>query len=93
MKLKAVCKVSKLGAAMILCSCNVVSDRDLGAAVGDCAARPSVGAVFRKMGCEAKCGRCARSMAAAVDRLCDRPAGAYSGAEGGGGCRIDELAA
>jgi len=51
---------------MILCSCNVLSDREIQAALAS-AGRPSVGKLFRSLGCEAKCGRCARSIAAAIE--------------------------
>ncbi|MBM3640682.1 MAG: (2Fe-2S)-binding protein, partial [Alphaproteobacteria bacterium] len=43
---------------MIVCSCNVLSDRDVRDTLGPRSDRPSVAAVFRHMGCEAKCGRC-----------------------------------
>ncbi len=51
---------------MILCSCNVVSDRDIRDCLGG-RCRPSVGALFRQLGREAKCGRCARNILAIVD--------------------------
>src|SRR5271165_3942020 len=66
LKGKAVCKVSKLGTPMILCSCNVLSDREIQSALSS-GGRPSVGGLFRSLGCEAKCGRCARSIAAAIE--------------------------
>lgn len=77
---------------MIVCSCNVLSDKDVRDTVGVRVERPSVGAVFRHMGCEAKCGRCARSIVAIVDQ---HAGGALD--EWGGGdcdsCRGDSLAA
>lgn len=78
---------------MIVCSCNVLSDKDVRDTVGARSERPSVGAVFRHMGCEAKCGRCARSIVAIVDQH----AGAALEELGPGGdcdsCRGDSLAA
>jgi bacterioferritin-associated ferredoxin len=71
---------------MIVCSCNVVSDRDIRERLGG-GARPSVGALFR----QAKCGRCARSIVAVVDEH-----HAATSECGGGGCkdcRVDEMAA
>jgi len=53
---------------MIVCSCNALSDHDIRARLGAAEERPSPGAVFRSMGCEAKCGRCARNIATVVDR-------------------------
>lgn len=52
---------------MILCSCNVLSDRDICAALAGEACRPSVGALFRGLGLEPKCGRCAKNVAAAIN--------------------------
>ncbi len=77
---------------MIVCSCNVLSDRDIRDSLGAANRRPSVGAVFRNIGCEAKCGRCARNIVAIVDQH------AGSGLEEGGNgacdsCRGDDLAA
>ncbi len=56
---------------MILCSCNALSDRDVRKTLESCPCRPSVGALFRKLGCEAKCGRCTRNIVAVLDQ---RPA-------------------
>jgi bacterioferritin-associated ferredoxin len=75
---------------MILCSCNVVSDRDIRERLGG-RGRPSVGALFRELGCEAKCGRCARGILAVVDAH-----HAATGECAGGGCEdceVDEMAA
>ncbi len=78
---------------MIVCSCNVLSDREIRDSLGAAAGRPSVGAVFRHMGCEPKCGRCARNIVAIVDQH------AASGLDDCGGsgncdsCRGDDLAA
>ena len=44
---------------MIVCSCNVLSDRDVRSAVAAAAPR-STGQVYGCLGCSAKCGRCAR---------------------------------
>jgi len=68
LKFKALYKPSKLGGAMIVCSCNVVSDREVRGLLRPASARPSVGAVFRNLGCSVQCGRCARSIAAIVDQ-------------------------
>ena len=76
---------------MILCSCNVVSDRDIREHLG-AGGRPSVGALFRQLGCEAKCGRCTRNILAVVDQH----HGATRECAGGGACedcQTDEMAA
>ena len=50
---------------MIVCSCNVLSDKEIGAAIGDSAASPQTpGQVYRCLGCSPQCGRCARTIKA-----------------------------
>jgi bacterioferritin-associated ferredoxin len=76
---------------MILCSCNVLSDRDIRERLrkGD---RPSVAGLFRQLGCEAKCGRCTRNILAVLEEH----RGATNKCAGGGAredCRVDEMAA
>lgn len=48
---------------MIVCSCNVLSDRQIRSAVTE---RPesvrTAGQVYRCLGCSAQCGRCARTI-------------------------------
>lgn len=48
---------------MIICSCNVLSDRDLARAAEEIRAEPdgrivTPGGVFRRLGCRPKCGNC-----------------------------------
>lgn len=78
---------------MIVCSCNVLSDRDVRDSVSSRGDRPSVGAVFRHMGCEAKCGRCTRSIVAIVDQHASRGLDEYAGSSDCDSCRSDELVA
>jgi len=66
---------------MILCSCNVLSDREIQAALASGGRLSSVGGLFRSLGCEAKCGRCARSIASAI-----AGGGGAEGCAGGDGC-------
>jgi bacterioferritin-associated ferredoxin len=48
---------------MIVCSCNVLSDRDVRAALsGDEAAPRTTSEVYTCLGCSAQCGRCARTI-------------------------------
>ncbi|MEF3367584.1 (2Fe-2S)-binding protein [Methylocystis sp. 9N] len=78
---------------MIVCSCNVLSDRDVQDTLGHRNDRPSVAAVFRHMGCEAKCGRCVRSIVAIVDQHAARGMDECAGNGDCDGCRADGLAA
>jgi bacterioferritin-associated ferredoxin len=78
---------------MIVCSCNVLSDRDVRETLASRPDRPSVAGVFRGMGCEAKCGRCVRSIVSIVDQ---HHASRLDEAGGTGecdSCRSDGLAA
>ena len=48
---------------MIVCSCNVLSDDDVRAAVSGAADLPRTARqVYRCLGCSAECGRCARTI-------------------------------
>ena len=78
---------------MILCSCNVLSERDVRKGLAGCACRPSVGALFRKMGCEAKCGRCTRNIVAAVDRHQAAGLKPCEGDDAYAACASEEIAA
>jgi bacterioferritin-associated ferredoxin len=50
-------------AAMILCSCNLISDRDVRACVKPCGAQADRARdVFRGLGRTPKCGRCVRNI-------------------------------
>jgi bacterioferritin-associated ferredoxin len=51
---------------MIVCSCNVLSDRDVRAAV-EAEARRSTSQVYGCLGCSAACGRCARTIRRLMD--------------------------
>jgi bacterioferritin-associated ferredoxin len=56
-------------AAMILCSCNLISDRDVKACVKPCGAQADKARdVFRGLGCTPKCGRCVRNIQALFER-------------------------
>lgn len=51
---------------MIICSCNVLSDRDVRAAVDRVAPRTTY-QVYDCLGCSAQCGRCARTIRKIMD--------------------------
>jgi bacterioferritin-associated ferredoxin len=78
---------------MIVCSCNVLSDRDVRDALGARPDRPSIASVFRNMGCEAKCGRCVRSIVAIVDQHAAARLDECGGTGDCDSCRADGLAA
>jgi len=78
---------------MILCSCNVLSDRDIRAALAGETCRPSVGALFRGLGLEPKCGRCAKNVAAAIDGALGAGAAPCEGPDGCAACALDERTA
>ena len=52
---------------MIVCSCNVLSDQDVRAAVQTEARPRSAGQVYGCLGCSAQCGRCARTIRKIMD--------------------------
>src|ERR1700676_2220861 len=55
--------------SMIICSCNVLSDHDVRAAVSAAADTlpRTPGQVYRCLGCSAECGRCARTIKKILD--------------------------
>jgi bacterioferritin-associated ferredoxin len=53
---------------MIVCSCNVLNDRDIQATIVGSAQRPRMSQVYASLGCSAKCGRCTP----AVKRMLDK---------------------
>ncbi|MGO8913864.1 MAG: bacterioferritin-associated ferredoxin [Bradyrhizobium sp.] len=65
---------------MIVCSCNVLSDREV-RAVASTATRRTTTYVYSCLGCRARCGRCARTIREIMDEVLD---GAKGGSPGGG---------
>ena len=62
---------------MIVCSCNLLTDHDVRAALsGDEAAPRTAGEVYGCLGCSAQCGRCART----IRRIMDEALGTTSAA-------------
>ena len=50
---------------MIVCSCNVLSDKQIRGTCGEGAPNPQTpGQVYRCLGCSPQCGRCARTIRA-----------------------------
>ena len=52
---------------MIVCSCNVLSDHDVRAAIGAEQTPRTTGQVYGCLGCSPQCGRCARTIRRIVD--------------------------
>ncbi len=63
---------------MIICSCNVLSDHEVRAAVADASPR-TTGQVYGCLGCSPQCGRCARSIRQIMDEALGGCAGAGQG--------------
>ncbi len=55
---------------MIVCSCNVLSDKDVRSAV-EAEAPRSTSQVYGCLGCSAQCGRCARTIRKIMDEALD----------------------
>jgi bacterioferritin-associated ferredoxin len=53
--------------AMIICSCNVLSDHEVKIAVAASKPLRTVGRLFLYLGCAAQCGRCAQSIKRIMD--------------------------
>jgi len=56
---------------MIVCSCNVISDRQVRAVVTDADCRRGPCQIYRGLGCNPQCGRCARSIRNIMDEMVD----------------------
>ena len=52
---------------MIVCSCNVLSDRDVRTAVNGSEPPRTAGQVYGCLGCSPQCGRCARTIRRIMD--------------------------
>jgi bacterioferritin-associated ferredoxin len=48
--------------AMIVCSCNVLSDHDVRSTLSGADAARTAGEVYGCLGCSAQCGRCVRTI-------------------------------
>jgi len=68
--------------AMIVCSCNVLSDHDVRSTLSGADAARTAGEVYGCLGCSAQCGRCVRTIRkimnealATAEATCCRPNG------------------
>jgi len=52
---------------MIVCSCNVLTDHDVRAAIGAEQTPRTTGQVYGCLGCSIQCGRCARTIRRIMD--------------------------
>src|SRR6516165_4144473 len=55
--------------AVIVCSCNVLSDGQVRSAIASAAPRPKLSHVYASLGCAAKCGRCACTIKVMLEEL------------------------
>jgi bacterioferritin-associated ferredoxin len=63
---------------MIVCSCNVLSDKDVRAAVSETQPR-SARQVYGCLGCSAQCGRCVRTIRRIMDEALETAAATCNG--------------
>ncbi len=61
--------------AMIVCSCNVLSDRDVRDAAEAPGTHRTVAKIYRSLDCRPDCGRCAGSIRRIIDECISRPFG------------------
>jgi bacterioferritin-associated ferredoxin len=54
---------------MIVCSCNVISDGDVRAVVGPQLGPASTAQIYRDLGHQPQCGRCASSIRKIIDEV------------------------
>jgi bacterioferritin-associated ferredoxin len=54
---------------VIVCSCNVLSDAQVKAAIAGAASRPRMSCVYSSLGCAARCGRCAHTIKSLVEQI------------------------
>jgi bacterioferritin-associated ferredoxin len=64
---------------MIVCSCNVFTDKDVRTALSAEGRPRSTGQVYGCLGCSAQCGRCARTIRRIMDEALDSADAACSG--------------
>ena len=57
---------------VIVCSCNVLSDAQIEAAIASASRRPGMSGIYVALGCRAKCGRCTSTIKSICDnaRIC-----------------------
>ena len=61
---------------MIVCSCNVLSDREIRSVIDAAPARPATAnQVYGCLGCSPQCGRCARTIRKIMDEALSACAG------------------
>ena len=54
---------------MIVCSCNVLSETQVRAAIASAAPRPRMSYVYASLGCAAKCGSCAHTIKIMLEEI------------------------
>jgi bacterioferritin-associated ferredoxin len=66
---------------MIICSCKVLSDHAVRTAMATGAPPRTIRELFRYLGCNAQCGRCARSIKLVMDERSSAPRSHDPGAD------------
>jgi bacterioferritin-associated ferredoxin len=70
---------------MIVCSCNVLSDREIRSVIDSAPARPATAnQVYGCLGCSPQCGRCART----IRKIMDEALSSASAASCAQGCPV-----
>ena len=77
-----------LGASMIICSCNVITDTEIRAALDSGACPRTPFAVYKCLGCSLNCGRCIATVRTIID---EANAGMATGGASGEGCETDAI--
>ena len=67
---------------MIVCSCNVLSDRDVRTAVTGAQNPRTAGQVYGCLGCSPQCGRCARTIRRIMDEAMAAAGACACGSDG-----------
>jgi bacterioferritin-associated ferredoxin len=61
--------LSARSSAVIVCSCNVLSDGQIRSAIASAAPRPRLSHIYASLDCAAKCGRCACTIKVMLEEL------------------------
>ena len=78
-----------LGASMIVCSCNVLTDSEIRAALNSGACPRTPFAVYKCLGCSLNCGRCIATVRTIID---EANAGTATGGSPREACKTDAAA-
>jgi bacterioferritin-associated ferredoxin len=77
------------GASMIICSCNVITDTEIKAALNSGACPRTPFAVYKCLGCSLNCGRCISTVRTIIN---EADAGRATGSSSREACQTDAIA-